>query len=110
MAYIVACHASHADGLPWPTKLHPTHKLVLTGPVLWCQVCGHHASSAHVIKLRQPCDGEPPEGSTYATRLKHLGEGRHPVSKQSLRERPVPIDRGRSERLECAQPKMAARI
>ena len=51
-----------------------------------------------LIKLKQPCDGEPPEVSTYATRLKHLSDGEHPITRQRLRERPVPIARGQLER------------
>ena len=78
-------------GQQWYKTLPPTHRLILTGHVLWCRVCGHYTTGARTAKLKEQCTGEPPPGSTYATHLKDLKAGKQPKVKTMMRERPVAI-------------------
>ena len=82
-------------GDQWHSKLHHTHRLMLTGQLLWCRICGHHATGSRAIKLKKQCDGAPPLGSTYATHLSDLKDSKRPKSREKMRERPVAIFPGR---------------
>ena len=78
-------------GSDWRAKLHGTHRLMLTKDLLWCRVCGYHATGSRAIKLKTQCNGEPPQGSSYATHLKNLNEGKHPKTKVVLHSKTVAI-------------------
>jgi hypothetical protein len=57
------------------------HQLRLTGPMVWCARCGHHALQ-RVRGLGEACAGRP-EG-VYAVRLRRLLEGRHPITDKPM--------------------------
>ena len=38
------------------TRVHPSHRVYCSDPVLWCSVCGWHAEQA-MRKLADPCPG-----------------------------------------------------
>ena len=78
-------------GSDWRAKLNGHHHLMLTGDLLWCRICGHHTTGSRAIKLKSQCTGEPPPGSSYATYLKHLKDGRHPKTRAELHKVPVAI-------------------
>ena len=78
-------------GQQWHRTLHSTHRLILTGHVLWCRVCGHYTTGARTAKLKELCTGEPEPGSTYATHLRDLKDGKQPKVRTHMHARQVAI-------------------
>ena len=80
-------------GPGWRGQLHASHHLVVWEPLLYCSRCGKHAMShRHLLGLRDRCGGPPGYGSVYLSRLRHIGEGRHPtVHGLRLEGGPIPI-------------------
>ena len=61
------------------------HKLMLSGEVIWCRVCGAYAEK-HAIALQKPCVGPPirRKGGGHRAQLKALRAGYHPVTREGL--------------------------
>ena len=47
-------------------RMHATHILMSTGPLIWCRRCGYYSSGGRVDKLRFPCAGVPANASCRA--------------------------------------------
>ena len=72
-------------GANWRSAVHSSHRLTLAEPLIFCRVCGGNASTKQrLYLLSRICAGPPSIGSTQATRLQRLLEGRHPVTKVEL--------------------------
>ena len=61
------------------------HKLMLSGEVIWCMVCGAYAEK-HAIALQKPCVGPPVRRKRggHRAQLKALRAGLHPVTREGL--------------------------
>ena len=78
-------------GPNWGQLIAPSHRLSLAGTLVFCRTCGFFSpGKQHLRKLREPCVGEPAEGTTQARRRGLLHQGQHPVT-GALLPRPVPI-------------------
>ena len=60
------------------------HKRVMSGPIMWCTICGHHAQKK-LRNLAAPCPGKP---GGAGTKFRLLRKNRHPYTKVPL---PPPI-------------------
>ncbi len=58
------------------------HRLVITGPLIWCERCGRYASRRVGRALKGGCVGEAT--GAYATRLRRMREGLHPLTGAAL--------------------------
>ena len=58
--------------------LHPSHCLMITGDLIWCNHCGSYGQERFKA-LRQSCKGSQHERSK-ASQLSHLRRGRHPLT------------------------------
>ena len=87
-----------AFGSGWTRLFHPTHRLSVAEPLVYCVVCGRCAGDRqHLQALAGHCYGPPGVGSTYLARLRWVGQGRHPINPAvQLRLPPVPVLRGRA--------------
>ncbi len=56
-----------------------THVLRITGPAVWCSICGAYATE-RAVGLAAPCRGRPPKGAEFGrhTKLARLRRGMHP--------------------------------
>ncbi len=54
------------------------HSLRITGPVIWCNLCGRYATRRLGKALKSDCSGTA--GPAYVTRLARLRDGRHPLT------------------------------
>ena len=82
-------------GTDWRERFHQSHRLSLAQPLVFCRRCGHHcADRQHLAKLRDLCGGDPATGSVYFSRLRSIGQGKHPTKKGEELRDPVPLPPG----------------
>ncbi len=56
----------------------PLHRRIMTGPVVWCAICGSYAID-HAVGLSKPCrDPLPTAGSGRRTALNRIWKWQHP--------------------------------
>ena len=85
---------SSVFGSEWRGKFHTSHRLSLARPLVYCKCCGYHTeSSQHLVKLRDPCQGEPLDGSALCYRRRAILKGKHPTKGKELAP-PVPLMSG----------------
>ena len=72
------------DAEPIQPEAADGHVLMVTGPIVWCSVCGRYQTSKRTCRLREQCPKEPEHRSHY--RLKRLQKGRHPATGKPLGE------------------------
>ncbi len=58
------------------------HSLHITGPMIWCAICGRYALRRVGKSLKSRCVGQAL--GAYATRLARLREGKHPMTNVAL--------------------------
>ena len=62
--------------------LHQSHRLKLTGCLVWCDRCGAYAQE-RFKDLKRPCDG-PQQAKSRAGQLAQLRKGRHPLTGRAI--------------------------
>ena len=60
------------------------HVLMVTGPIIWCSLCGRYQTHKRTCRLREQCPKEPEHRAHY--RLKRLQKGRRPATGRPLVE------------------------
>lgn len=68
------------------------HRLMVSGPVVWCNTCGAYACAAPLL-LAQPCSGRPTKTTARdrCRQLARLRAGEHPETRKTL-NLPIPIE------------------
>ena len=96
-----AAYMALTFGPEWRSAVHASHRPSLAEPVLYCRVCGKYSERAGSIRgLGERCQGDPTKhgdtrkerGGGYATKLRRLREGLHPVDDRRVRAAaPLPL-------------------
>ena len=79
-----AAWMSSAFGVHWPSKFHPTHKLTLAVPFVFCRVCGHSSQARGRPGLRAVCTGSPSAESNYGGHLRRMLQGKAPCGETAV--------------------------
>ena len=88
-----AAWMSSAFGAHWPSIFHPTHKLTLAVPFVFCRVCGHSSQARGRPGLRAICTGSPSADSNYGGRLRRFLAGQAPYGETAVLCPPVLLHR-----------------
>ena len=59
------------------------HKLLQTGPLVWCRLCGGHTQGQNADKLLKPCNKRPTNNWSRSV-LNRMLNGKHPKTGTQL--------------------------